>query len=543
MDSLSILSICKEVVLTNKFITLILILFSLFFVLSDKFLIQKFLLLIVNNMKNTEKVKYFLGLTGLVIITSGIVQTYIDYKTNFVGDTITNILLQRMTNIIHKNHEKDIHGLQPQLLTTYFEKLNSSLLDIVYSSKWRKITIIILPIFIIMYASYNSPKLALIIIISVVLIVLISYKLLLSTSRLGKEYETNKNKFLELFHDFVYNLVSIYSHDTGKNEIKMLIDDSLLLQNRSIKYYFDVNYKKAIVVLSSIIILLCILYQVITGFQSISYKIKENLVILWIALLLELYGFFGILVPMIEKIHIYHTISNNFKMVSDKIIEPRHTVNLINDFNIIINNLEYKTILNGINLEIPFGQRVAILGSIGCGKSTLLKLILRYIHPKDGEVLLGNNNINDINIRKFRSVISYIPQHVYLFNRTIEENLFYGSILSEHEKTEIVDRLNVRNFFGNDLKRKVGNNGAVLSGGQRQLLYILRNIIQPSRKIIILDEPTVGLDPNCKKYLLELLNRIHDKTIIIVTHDDDILKIVDRVLFMEGGKISGDKTI
>jgi ABC-type bacteriocin/lantibiotic exporter with double-glycine peptidase domain len=168
---------------------------------------------------------------------------------------------------------------------------------------------------------------------------------------------------------------------------------------------------------------------------------------------------------------------------------------------------------------------------------------LRYIHPKDGEVLLGNNNINDINIRKFRSVISYIPQHVYLFNRTIEENLFYGSILSEHEKTEIVDRLNVRNFFGNDLKRKVGNNGAVLSGGQRQLLYILRNIIQPSRKIIILDEPTVGLDPNCKKYLLELLNRIHDKTIIIVTHDDDILKIVDRVLFMEGGKISGDKTI
>ena len=543
MDSLSILSICKEVVLTNKFITFILILFSLFFVLSDKFLIQKFLLLIVNNMKNTEKVKYFLGLTGLVIITSGIVQTYIDYKTNFVGDTITNILLQRMTNIIHKNHEKDIHGLQPQLLTTYFEKLNSSLLDIVYSSKWRKITIIILPIFIIMYASYNSPKLALIIIISVVLIVLISYKLLLSTSRLGKEYETNKNKFLELFHDFVYNLVSIYSHDTGKNEIKMLIDDSLLLQNRSIKYYFDVNYKKAIVVLSSIIILLCILYQVITGFQSISYKIKENLVILWIALLLELYGFFGILVPMIEKIHIYHTISNNFKMMSDKIIEPRHTVNLINDFNIIINNLEYKTILNGINLEIPFGQRVAILGSIGCGKSTLLKLILRYIHPKDGEVLLGNNNINDINIRKFRSVISYIPQHVYLFNRTIEENLFYGSILSEHEKTEIVDRLNVRNFFGNDLKRKVGNNGAVLSGGQRQLLYILRNIIQPSRKIIILDEPTVGLDPNCKKYLLELLNQIHDKTILIVTHDDDILKIVDRVLFMEGGKISGDKTI
>jgi ABC-type multidrug transport system fused ATPase/permease subunit len=543
MDSLSILSICKEVVLTNKFITFILILFSLFFVLSDKFLIQKFLLLIVNNMKNTEKVKYFLGLTGLVIITSGIVQTYIDYKTNFVGDTITNILLQRMTNIIHKNHEKDIHGLQPQLLTTYFEKLNSSLLDIVYSSKWRKITIIILPIFIIMYASYNSPKLALIIIISVVLIVLIAYKLLLSTSRLGKEYETNKNKFLELFHDFVYNLVSIYSHDTGKNEIKMLIDDSLLLQNRSIKYYFDVNYKKAIVVLSSIIILLCILYQVITGFQSISYKIKENLVILWIALLLELYGFFGILVPMIEKIHIYHTISNNFKMMSDKIIEPRHTVNLINDFNIIINNLEYKTILNGINLEIPFGQRVAILGSIGCGKSTLLKLILRYIHPKDGEVLLGNNNINDINIRKFRSVISYIPQHVYLFNRTIEENLFYGSILSEHEKTEIVDRLNVRNFFGNDLKRKVGNNGAVLSGGQRQLLYILRNIIQPSRKIIILDEPTVGLDPNCKKYLLELLNQIHDKTILIVTHDDDILKIVDRVLFMEGGKISGDKTI
>ena len=543
MESLSILSIFKEVVLTNKFISLILILFSLFFVLSDKFLIQKFLLLIVNNLKNTEKVKYLLGLTALVIITSGCVQTYIDYKTNFVGDTITNILLQRMTNLIHKNHEKDIHGLQPQLLTTYFEKLNSSLLDIVYSSKWRKITIIVLPIFIIMYALYTSPELALIIIISAVLIILISYKLLLSTSKLGEEYETNKNKFLELFHDFVYNLVSIYSHDTGKNEIKMLINDNILIQNSSLKYYFDVNYKKAIVVLSSVIILLCILYKIITGFQHVSYKMKENLVILLITLLIELYGFFGILVPMIEKIHIYHTISNNFKNMSNKIIQPQHTVNLINDFNIIVNNLEYKTILNGINLEIPFRQRVAILGNIGCGKSTLLKLIMRYIHPKGGDVLLGNNNINDINITKFRSVISYIPQHVYLFNRTIEENLFYGSIFLEQEKNEIVDRLNVRNFFGNDLKRKVGNNGAKLSGGQRQLLYILRNIIQPSRKIIILDEPTVGLDPNSKKYLLELLNGIHDKTIIIVTHDDDILKIVNRVLFMDTGKITGDETI
>jgi ABC-type bacteriocin/lantibiotic exporter with double-glycine peptidase domain len=229
--------------------------------------------------------------------------------------------------------------------------------------------------------------------------------------------------------------------------------------------------------------------------------------------------------------------------MSNKIIEPRHTVNLINDFNIIVNNLEYKTILNGINLEIPFCQRVAILGNIGCGKSTLLKLIMRYIHPKVGQVLLGNNNINDINITKFRSVISYIPQHVYLFNRTIEENLFYGSILSEQAKIDILKRLNVNKFFGNDLKRKIGNNGAKLSGGQRQLLYTLRNIIQPSRKIIILDEPTVGLDPNSKKYLLELLNEIHDKTIIIVTHDDDILKIVNRVLFMEGGKITGDETI
>ena len=257
-------------------------------------------------------------------------------------------------------------------------------------------------------------------------------------------------------------------------------------------------------------------------------------------ILLEIYQVMNIIGPTSEKINAFHNIANSLKV---NILENKGLVQNIDNFDIHLVNISYETILDKFNLSVPYKQRIAIMGKIGCGKSTSVKLIMKLIKPSLGNINLGNVDIEYININKYRSIISYIPQHIFLFDRSIEENLFYGSILTDVEKEVIIKKYKINNFFGDDLKRKVGNNGAKLSGGQRQLLYILRHIIQPSRKVMILDEPSVSLDQNSKNYLIELLNNISDKTLIIITHDNDILKIMNRIIFLDKGKITSDKTI
>ena len=138
--------------------------------------------------------------------------------------------------------------------------------------------------------------------------------------------------------------------------------------------------------------------------------------------------------------------------------------------------------------------------------------------------------------------ISYVPQNPTLFNRTIYENLNYGSEYSEEEIQHIIDNLKLTDFiksFPDKLQTIAGKNGENLSGGQRQLIYILRGVIQ-DKKIILLDEPTSALDHTYKEILINLLKQLNNKTIIVVTHDPEIYGLFDRIIMLENGKIIKD---
>jgi ABC-type bacteriocin/lantibiotic exporter with double-glycine peptidase domain len=356
----------------------------------------------------------------------------------------------------------------------------------------------------------------------------------------GKINETNKNKFLGLFSDYIYNLLSIYNNNTREFEINNLANDNIRLQSESTNFYYLFTTRKYLLMLVITLLLLSFIYIIVYKFPTLLVEKKQNLIIFIMIILLEMYQVMTIIGPTSEKINAFDNIANNLKV---NILENKRSISNVDNFDIQLVNISYETILDKFNLSIPYKQRIAIMGKIGCGKSTSVKLIMKLIKPTSGNIYFGNVDIDDININKYRSIISYIPQHIFLFDRTIEDNLFYGSILNDVEKELIIKKYKIHSFFGDDLKRKVGNNGAKLSGGQRQLLYILRHIIQPNRKVMILDEPSVSLDQNSKNYLLELLNNISDKTLIIITHDNDILKIMNRIIFLEKGKITRDKTI
>lgn len=197
--------------------------------------------------------------------------------------------------------------------------------------------------------------------------------------------------------------------------------------------------------------------------------------------------------------------------------------------------------LQDINLEIRSGERVALVGTIGCGKSTIGKLIMRYHRPAAGEIYLHDVPYSDMTTREIRSRVAMVPQQPILFNRTVLENICYGMLRPDEERVwELIHELGLGPMFESfpeGLHSRVGKGGSRLSGGQRQIVWILRCLLQEPM-LLILDEPTSALDPKTKNTAMRLFERISKgRTLLFITHDEDMMRFASRVITMQSGQI------
>lgn len=197
-----------------------------------------------------------------------------------------------------------------------------------------------------------------------------------------------------------------------------------------------------------------------------------------------------------------------------------------------------RLILNKIDCQINGSEKTAIIGNIGTGKTTLIKALMGLL-KYEGVIKIDGIDIKTLGNEFISKNVAYIPQTPRLFNRSIFENLTYGTQLTKQEIIGLLKEYGMYDFFTqfeNGIDSNVGSNGDKLSGGQRQLVFILRSIIQ-NKKIFVLDEPTSSLDENHKNMLFRLLNTQNDKTIIVITHDKEILQFFDTILLLEHNKI------
>ncbi|EHJ00155.1 Xenobiotic-transporting ATPase [Clostridium sp. DL-VIII] len=201
------------------------------------------------------------------------------------------------------------------------------------------------------------------------------------------------------------------------------------------------------------------------------------------------------------------------------------------------NNLE---VLHDINLNIPAGSSVAIMGTTGCGKSTLISLIGRYYDVTKGEILVDNVNVKDWNLETLRSYISIVFQDTFLFSDTIKNNIDFGSNKSEKELVKAVKDSCAYSFIQEmpeGFDTIIGERGLGLSGGQKQRLSISRAMIRKS-PILILDDSTSALDMETEfKVLQNLKNNKTKTTTFIIAHRISGVKDADIILFMKDGKI------
>lgn len=199
-------------------------------------------------------------------------------------------------------------------------------------------------------------------------------------------------------------------------------------------------------------------------------------------------------------------------------------------------------ILKKVNLRIPFGQTIAILGANGSGKSTLIQLLGRYYDPIEGKVLLDNIDYRQAAIADIRQRIALVSQTTELFNRSVMDNIRYGSPEStEEEAMEAAKKAHAHEFILTALSEgyetKVGQSGQRLSGGQRQRIALARAILRKP-EILILDESTSQVDMASELLIRETLSEMKGKsTIIIITHREALVALADETYEVRDGQV------
>jgi ATP-binding cassette subfamily B protein len=197
-------------------------------------------------------------------------------------------------------------------------------------------------------------------------------------------------------------------------------------------------------------------------------------------------------------------------------------------------------ILNELNLSVKAGETIAFVGKSGAGKSTILNLIIGFIHPTEGTVLLDGKDLNKIDLKSYRTNLAVVPQNSILFSGTIRENITYGlPSVTEKQLEKAVEDANLVELIDSlpeGLDTKISEHGSNLSGGQRQRISIARALIR-NPKIIILDEATSALDSiSEQKIQIAINNLVKNRTTFIVTHRLSTIRNADRIAFIKDGK-------
>ncbi len=199
--------------------------------------------------------------------------------------------------------------------------------------------------------------------------------------------------------------------------------------------------------------------------------------------------------------------------------------------------------LSNVSFNIDNGKTLAILGNTGSGKSTIINLLLRQFDPTEGEILIDNKPLKQINLNAFRNVTGVVPQEVFLFSDSIENNVKFGSLEDQISSNRLEEVTKMSHVYHNIIEFKdgfqtiLGERGVNLSGGQKQRLSISRALIR-NPKLLILDDCLSAVDTETEEIILGNLKKIpNNPTTLIVSHRISSIRNADHIIVISDGKV------
>ncbi|MFN5295768.1 MAG: ABC transporter ATP-binding protein [Flavobacteriales bacterium] len=196
--------------------------------------------------------------------------------------------------------------------------------------------------------------------------------------------------------------------------------------------------------------------------------------------------------------------------------------------------------LHDINLEIPAGTTLGVIGRTGSGKSTLAQLLVRMIDPDSGSIKIGKNDLRSLEISALRNNVGYVPQEVFLFSDSIRNNITFGMNASEQQIAEAAAIADVQDTivaFPDGYDTQLGERGINLSGGQKQRVSIARAVIK-NPEILLFDDCLSAVDTHTEDRIIRELRRIMvGKSSIVIAHRISTVKDADHIIYLDQGRI------
>lgn len=342
----------------------------------------------------------------------------------------------------------------------------------------------------------------------------------------------------------IETIKSLASEKTRYQKIDREFVDYL---KKSFTYSRAESQQKALKKLAQLFLNVCILWMganlVMDGKMSLGQLITYNTLLFYFTNPLEN------IINLQSKLQTAQVANNrlnevylvNSEFEEQKMVEDLSMVQGDMTFKKVHYKYEYgQDILSDINLTIKHGSKIAFVGVSGSGKSTLAKMMVNFYNPSQGEIRLGDMNLNHIDKKSLRQHINYLPQQPYVFNGTILENLLLGAkegttredILRAVELAEIredIERMPL------NYQTELTSDGTGISGGQRQRIALARALLTDA-PILILDEATSSLDILTEKRIVDNLMNL-DKTLIFIAHRLTIAERTEKVVVLDRGKI------
>ena len=342
----------------------------------------------------------------------------------------------------------------------------------------------------------------------------------------------------------IETIKSLASEKTRYQKIDREFVDYL---KRSFTYSRAESQQKALKKLAQLFLNVCILWMganlVMDGKMSLGQLITYNTLLFYFTNPLEN------IINLQSKLQTAQVANNRLNevyLVNSEFEEQK----MVEDLSMVQGDMTFKKvhykydygqdILSDINLTIKHGSKIAFVGVSGSGKSTLAKMMVNFFNPSQGEIRLGDMNLNHIDKKSLRQHINYLPQQPYVFNGTILENLLLGAkegttredILRAVELAEIredIERMPL------NYQTELTSDGTGISGGQRQRIALARALLTDA-PILILDEATSSLDILTEKRIVDNLMNL-DKTLIFIAHRLTIAERTEKVVVLDRGKI------
>ena len=516
----------------NKSNIWILIIVSLLFIISESILAPYFISNILNNLKNYQN--YLLYAFILYIIIFVLFYFKKKYEKDIFSDLITKPRERLYSGIIDK-YSENYKSLKMGSTTSKINNITNE-----FRNLYQFLIIDIFPNIVVLFLiasvlCYLNMNIGLLLFLCCILFIILILKYKNSIYKIKHQGENYYYKINNNLVDIYESLMNTYLNNSEKEEKEKIINDQKMYNyylNERNKIENNLAYLLYCVV---IITLFVTLYLTLKLNSSLANKTIIILFLIYftnsaviitknIPFILQVYG------AVIFNIHFVQSLINEniYKKITDITKGDIQFKNVYFSYN---NN---DPILENINLNISSGTKLAIMGRSGSGKSTLSKLLLKF-YPYKGNILINNQELKNINTNYLRSKILYCNQKTMLYDKTVIENIKYGNNATDDEILEILknyELLEIFNGLKNGIYSDSGVQGNELSHGMQKIVILLRTILKVNDALIIIfDEPLAGLDENTRKKVIKLINDYcKTKTLIIITHDKEILPHVDKVI-------------